>query len=169
MSRTRKDRPYWVLKNDPKMARYATHDHLVTLSEVVGEEPVYRTMPTKDGWHWQEVLWYTRKLYKHTRVEVDCTLDVPEGGPSKYWGKARTKTNEERLAQKNCYWWLEYYPNVKSSKEYKRLTNGATRSKVRQQLHSAVRDLGTYWEDDDWYDVDIFEDSKHLSRGWWDW
>lgn len=164
MSRTHKDRPYWVLKNDPTMDRYATHDHLVTLSEVVREEPVYRDVPDKDGWHWHQEFWYMQKTYKHWTVEVDCTLDVPEGGPGKYWGSPRTKTNEERLVQKNCYWWLEYYPNVKSSKDYKRLTNGTVRSKVRQQLNKAVRD-----RDSDWEDLDVFVDSKHVGNGWWDW
>ena len=170
MSRTRKDRPYWVLKNDPKMDRYATHDHLVTLSELVGEEPVYRNALSKDGGHWEQKLWYTRKLYKRTVVPVDCTLDVPEGAPHTWRTKGpRTKTDDERLAEKNCYWWLEYYPNVKSDKEYKRLTNGTVRSKVRQQLNKAVRDLGANWGDGDWDDVDVFVDSKYVGNGWWDW
>jgi len=167
MSRTHKDRPYWVLKNDPEMARYATHSHLVTLSELVDEEPVYRNVPDKDGWHWHEEVWYTRKIYKHWTVPVDCTLDIPEED-GRVWRK-RAVTNDERLAQKNCYWWLEYYPNTRSSKDYKRLTNGTVRSKVRQQLNKAVRDLGAYWEDGDWDDIDVFVDSKYVGNGWWDW
>lgn len=162
MSRTRKDRPYWVLKNDPSMDRYATHDHIVVLREQIGEEPVYRKALDKDGWHWKDELWYMKKLYSHTAVNVDCTLDMPEEDGRVY--RKRATTNEERLAQKNCYWWLEYYPNVKSSKDYKRLTNGAVRSKVRQQLNKAVRDRNSDWED-----LDVFVDSKHVGNGWWDW
>lgn len=165
MSRTYKDRPYWVMKNDPNADRYASHDHKVVLYHLIGEEPVYRNVPDKDGWHWHQELWYTKKLYDKEVVNVDCTLDMPEG-PGSYW--TRPKSNEERLDSKNCHWWLEYYPNVHSSKDFKRLTNSAVRSKVKQQLNSAVRDYGSYWEEDDWYDVDVFVDSKHMSAGWWD-
>lgn len=188
MSRTYKDRPYWVMKNDPHMDRYSTHDHLVTLSELVDEEPVFHNVPDKDGWHWHEEVWYNRKIYKHWTVQVDCTLDVPEGGPSKYWGRPRTRTNEERLAQKNCYWWLEYYPNVKSSKDYKRLTNGIVRSRVRQKLNKAVRSDGQWieypawrWYSDDYFDqeypwpdyiawdeFDMPDGYRYANRGWWD-
>ncbi len=169
MSRTRKDRPYWVLKNDPKMARYASHDHVVTLMELVGEEPVYRRVPDKDGYHWQDKLWYVRKLYKRTPVVVPCTLDIPEGTPSTWrYRSPRIISNEERLKQKNCYWGLEYHPNIRSNKDMKQLTNGAVRSKVRQQLHEAVKSYGTDWDEDDWYDVDVFVDSKHIHAGWWD-
>lgn len=164
MSRTHKDRPYWVLKNDPNMDKYATHHHTVILLEEIGEEPVYRNIPNKNGRGWHEEIWYSRKLYKRVPVAVDCTLDVPETGSCSPYGK----TNENKLNQKNCHWWLEYYPNVRSNKDIKRLTSGALRSKVRQQLHNAVRDYGSYWEEGDWDDVDIFVDSKQANTGWWD-
>lgn len=155
MSRTRKDRPYWVLKNDPGMARFARHDHLVTIREKVGEEPVYRSALDKDGWHWHDEFLYMRPLYGRYVEQVDCDLDVPEiSGYS--WRHA-----------KNCHYWLEYYPNVKSHKEYKRLTNGAKRSKVRQVLHSAIRDNGNCTEEEYW-DVDTHTDSKYDSCYWWD-
>jgi hypothetical protein len=49
------------------------------------------------------------------------------------------------------------------------LTNGAMRSKVRQQLHNAVRDYGSYCEDGAvWYDVDVAPDTKYASSCWWD-
>lgn len=168
MSRTRKDRPYWVLKSDPKMDRYATHDHIVVVYDVVGEEPIYRRVPNKDGWGYHEELWYTRKLYKRTPVQVPCTLDTPDK-PRHTWRYSRSLTAPDRLEQKNCYWWLEYYPNVRSHKDFKQLTSGAVRSKVRQKLHEAVRDYGASTTDlDDWYDVDVFVDSKHINKGWWD-
>jgi hypothetical protein len=155
MSRTRKDRPYWVLKNDPRVARFARHDHLVTIREKVGEEPVYRSALDKDGWHWQDEFLYMRPIYGRYVEQVDCDLDVPEiSGYS--WRHA-----------KNCHYWLEYYPNVKSHKEYKRLTNGAKRSKVRQVLHSAIRDNGHCTEEEYW-DVDTHTDSKYDSSYWWD-
>lgn len=164
MSRTRKDRPYWVMKNDPTVERYASHNHLALQTELMGEEPVYH-----NKWGTGEQLWYTRRLYKRWYEHVDCTLDIPEGTPSTWRLRSpRTMTNEDRLADKNCYWNLEYYPNIRSSKDFKRLTNGAVRSKVRQQLHNAVRDYGRYWEDGDWEDIDVFEDSKYTSSHWWD-
>lgn len=171
MSRTLKDRPYWVLKQDPSMSRYATHQHHVVLREEIAEEPVYRRVPTKDGWHWEDEVWYTRKLFKRWTANTDCTLDIPEGNPSSWRLRSPRPipSNEKKLEEKNCYWWLEYYPNVRSHKDYKRLTNGAMRSKVRQQLHNAVRDYGSYCEDGAvWYDVDVAPDTKYASSCWWD-
>jgi hypothetical protein len=168
------------------MERYATHQHHVVLREKIAEEPVYKRVPTKDGWHWEDQVWYTRKLFKRWTANTECTLDIPEGNPSSWRLRSPRPipSNEEKLEEKNCYWWLEYYPNIRSNKDNKRLTNGALRSRVRQQLHSAVRDYGrwvedTFWggyyerenpwpEDLGWEDVDIAYDIKYASRGWWD-
>lgn len=170
MSRTLKDRPHWVRRNDPKTEKYASHDHKVVLREKVGEEPVVRRRLSKDGWHWEDEVWYTRPLFKRWVEHVPCTLHVPETGPSKWrYRHPRTLSNEEVLNDKHCYWNLEYYPGGPSGKEYKRLTNSAIRSKVRTQLHNAVRDYGQDWDEDDWYDIDINDGGKYLSRGWWDW
>ena len=156
MSRTHKDRPYWVLKNDPEMDRYASHNHLKTVYEQIGEEPVYRHVPDKDGWHWHDELMYMRPIFGRRVEHVECDLDVPEvSGYS--WRR-----------DKNCHWWLEYYPNVKSHKEYKQLTNGAKRSKVRQVLHNAVRNNGRWADEEAWWDVDEHTDSKYDSSYWWD-
>lgn len=155
MSRTLKDRPYWVLKNDAAMDRYATHNHLMTIREKVGEEPVYRHVPDKDGWHWHDELMYMRPIFSRRVERVDCDLDIPEISGHSWRGA------------KNCHYWLEYYPNVKSDKEYKRLTNGAKRSKVRQVLHNAVRDNGRTTDEECW-DVDTHTDSKYDSSYWWD-
>jgi hypothetical protein len=150
------------------MDRYARHDHVVVLREKIDEEPVMRRVPSKDGWHWDDEVWYTRPIFKRWSVVVPCTLDIPEEGVSVWRKKARNKTNEDKLTEKNCFWWLEYYPNVANGNSgYKRLTNQAVRSKVKQQLHNAVRDYGYDWEDGDWDDVDVFVDSKHQSAGWW--
>jgi hypothetical protein len=168
MSRTRKDRPHWVIKNDPTADRYAQHHHLALQNELVGEEPVYKRVPTEEGWHWEDKYWYTRKLYKRWYVNVDCTLDVPEVAPSSWrFTYPRIMINEDRLVDKNCYWQLEYYPNGRSEKSFKQSTNRAARSKVKQQLHSAVRTYGSLWDEDDWYDVDIFLEAKNVDSGWY--
>ncbi len=170
MSRTLKDRPYWVLKNDPTLDRYADHKHHVVFREHFADEPVYRSVLSKDGFHWEDQLYYTRGLYKRWSVNTDCTIDVPEGTPSswRFRSPRRIPSNEERLVKKNCSWQLNYYPNTRSNKDRKRLTNGATRSKVRQQLHNAVRDNGNWTAYVDWEDVDLVEDSKYSSSRWWD-
>ncbi len=164
MSRTHKDRPHWVRRNDPKTDKYATHDHKVVCREQIGEEEVMRLVYDRDGWHTHKEVWYTRPLFKRWVETVPCTLDVPENGPSSWrYRRPRTQTNEEKLADKHCYWNLEYYPGGPSGKEYKKLTNSALRSKVRTQLHMArVNDL-------DWDEVDINDGGKYASRGWWDW
>lgn len=164
MSRTLKDRPHWVRRNDPKTDKYAKHDHKVILREKVGEEPVMRRAYDRDGWHSHDEVWYYRPLFKRWIETIPCTLDVPENGPSSWrWRRPRNLTNDELRNEKNCHWNLEYYPGGPSGKEYKRLTNGAIRSKVRTQLHLAlVNDL-------DWDEVDINDGGKYLSRGWWDW
>jgi hypothetical protein len=163
MSRTRKDRPYWVKVNDPTSPRYASHNHIVTLSEVVGEEPVYRDGYDKHGNLVHDVLYYIRKLYKHWPAQVDCTLDRPTAPPcmtnlSKVW---RSPDNDARLSAKHCEYRLIHDGDYVSGRTWKCLTNGAVRSKVRQQLHEAL--LNKNWDH-----VDIFTDSKYDSRGWWD-
>lgn len=143
MSRTLKDRPYSVLKADPKMARYASHHHITSRREKVGEEVITRDGYDRSGELIHDIPFWTRPLYKHWVENVDCTLEDPES------------------PDKHCYWWLEYYPNVRSNKDFKSLTNGALRSKVRQQLHTALLD-------GDWEAVDIHADCKYAWYGWWD-
>ena len=193
MSRTLKDRPYWVRVNDPKSSRRNSHKHHVMCREKVGEEPVYRRVPDKDGWHWHDELLYMRPIYRLWTEEVPCTIDMPEGSPSSWRTVKRYRTDEEfnnhQRTKKNCYRSLTFDGDYVSGKDFKRLTHSAERSKVRTQLHNAVRDNGswvedTFWlkyfdEDEmpeypwpeyiDWEDVDIHNDSKYASRGWWDW
>jgi hypothetical protein len=151
MSRTLKDRPYWVIKNAPDTAKYPIHHHVVTKSEVVGTEEVTRPgIDLKTG-HWITVHWYDRPLYKSWRENVDCTLDVPEN-----------ETTWRRRSDKNCYYNLEYYPNERRNAEFKQLTNRTLRSKIRQQLHTAlIADL-------DWDEIDISDSPKYNKYGWWD-
>lgn len=183
MSRTKKDRPYWVRVNDDNSPRYARHEHFVTCREKVGEEPVYRRALDKDGWHWKEELIYMRPVYRLWQEEVPCTIDRSEKAPSEWRHRPKVRTdaefNERARNGKHCHYWLTVDGDYVSGKEYKRLTNGAERSKIRTQLHNAVRDNGR-WVDyfllddeetwfDAWDDVDIHNDSKYASRGWYDW
>lgn len=123
MSRTFKDRPYWVLKNDPKMARYAVHNHLVPHRKEVGEEQ-YNIFSWRKDSHDLTPIYRTRKLYKRWSEYVPCTLDIPE-----------TKDYDE---DKHCEYYLEYYPNVHSNKSAKHMVNKSTRGKVRQQCKELV-------------------------------
>lgn len=151
MSRTLKDRPYKVLKSDPTMDRYCRHDHLKIHREKVGEKKYIHTPAESIRDENGEFLYYIPErswivnVYDRWAENVDCTLDLSEDDP-----------------EKQCYWWLEYYPNIHSDKAFKRLTNGAIRSKVRQQLHTALTSgLG-------WDEIDIYTDSKYDWSGWWD-
>lgn len=144
MSRTLKDRPYSVLARDPSAARYSTHNHIAYKREQVGEEVITRDGYDKNGRLIHDIPYWTRPLYKYWREDVECTLDLPE------------------TEQKQCHWWLEYHPNGRSEKDFKRLTNQATRGKIRQQLHTAlIAEL-------DWDEIDIYSDSKYDWYGWWD-
>lgn len=172
MSRTMKDRPYWVRANDPKSPRRASHKHMITCHEKVGEEPVYRNALDKDGWHWKPEVWYTRPLFKRWTERVPCTLNVPEKTPSSWRHRTRRideSYNDKLRKDKHCNYWLIHDGDYVSGKAYKRLTHSAERGKVRTQLHNALRDFGSYWEEGDWEEVDIHNDSKYASRGWWDW
>jgi hypothetical protein len=190
LSRTLKDRPHWVRRNDPTVEKFAKHDHKVVLREKIGEEPVMRRAYDRDGWHSHDEVEYYRPLFKRWVETVPCTIDVPEEGTSSWrFRRPRSLTNDELRNEKNCYWNLEYYPGGPSGKPYKRLTHGAERSKVHTQLHNAVRDNGRWVEDlfwlkyldeDEmpdypwpeyirWEEVDVKDDSKYASRGWWDW
>ena len=172
MSRTRKDRPYWVRANDPTSARRASHKHLITCIEKIGEEVV-----TRNGWNfkldrWEnDVPWYTRGIYRRWTEQVPCTLDIPEKTPStwRWHGNSRPYDNDRERNDKHCNYWLQYDGDYRSGKDWKHLTNSAVRGKVKEQLNAAVRDYGSYWEDGDWDDVDVFVDSKHAGNGWYDW
>lgn len=185
MSRTKKDRPHWVRVNDPKSSRYASHHHMVTCREKIDEEPIYRRALDKDGWHWHDEVIGQRPIYRLWQEEVPCTLDRPVEAPSSWRQRPKTLTddefNEHRRNDKHCNYWLNYDGDYVSGKFFKRLTHSAERGKVRVQLHNAVRDNGR-WIDypfldedaqeiwyEDWEDVDIHNDSKYASRGWWDW
>lgn len=183
MSRTKKDRPHWVRVNDPKSSRYANHDHMVRCREKVGEEPVYREKLSKDNWHWEKELVYMRPVYHFWVEEVPCTIDRAEPIPSAWRTRSMSRTDEEFNAHqrngKHCHYWLNFDGDYVSGKDFKKLTHGAERSKIRTQLHNAVRDNGR-WVDyfllddeenwfDAWDEVDVHNDSKYASRGWWDW
>ena len=173
MSRTRKDRPYWVRVNDPNSSRRASHGHMITCHEKIGEEPVYRSVPSKDGWHWREEVSYNRPLFRRWTEPVPCTLDVPERRSSNSWRMAPRRLGEERNEylrnDKHCNYWLNYDGDYVSGKSWKHLTNSAVRGKVKEQLNAAVKSYGSYWEDGDWDEVDVFVDSKHAGNGWYDW
>jgi len=158
LSRTLKDRPYWVLKNDPKMSRYATHAHIVMQREEIGEEEY-------DRYPWRpdvDPVTHIRKLYRRWYENIPCTLDIPEQSrhARQYARWQGRHTNEEMLEGKYCEYWLRYYPNMKSDKAFKQLTNQAIRSRINQQLRAACHE--------DPEDVDISTDTKYNSRGWWD-
>jgi hypothetical protein len=156
MSRTYNTRPTWVQNNDPRGPVRVTHNHNVVLKEQIGEEE-YEP-------YWAKGTTRIRPLYRRWSETVECTLEVPETTPSSWRLRyPRPDTNEGKLADKNCYTYLQYYPeNWNSHKSYKRLTNSAVRGKVKQQLHTAlISDL-------DWDEIDIYTDSKYVWYGWWD-
>lgn len=178
MSRTYNTRPTWVQNNDPRnVPARVSHDHRVTLKEQVGEEE-YEP-------YWAPGTLRIKPLYRYWNEQIPCTLDVPEKTPSSWrfrW--PRVETNETRLADKHCYAYPRWMPdNWRSKKDMKRLTNGSVRSKVKQQLHNAVRDNGSWiefpvWYSEDpenpwpdyigWEDVDINVDNKYVWSCWWD-
>ncbi len=171
MSRTRKDRPYWVRVNDPgNVPRRESHQHIIVRREKIGEEVV-----TKTGWNhkldrWEDnVPWYTKNLYRKWVEEIPCTIDVPEAPPSTWRSTKLWNDNHWDPNAKHCNYWLRWDGDYRSGKNFKRLTHSAERGKIKTQLHNAVRDFGSYWEEDDWDEIDIHNDSKYASRGWWDW
>lgn len=187
MSRTYKDRPYYVLERDKKWQRRERHVHEVLMREKVGEEPVICT--DLDG---KEYVRYYRNLYKRWYVPVDCTIDKPTDrwGPNwyhDYFGKEIIPED-----YKYCYHWLVAYPNIRSHKDFKHAANSNERAKVRQQMKQAVNtygwnahtdpfecyelpngydDWGTvykYVDAPNWSDVDIRPYSKYNNSAWWD-
>jgi hypothetical protein len=152
MSRTTKDRPYWVKVNDPTSPRYPTHKHLAVQNEKVGEELIERG----------SISW-THGLYKYWYEPVPCTLEIPEENPSSWRFRTPRKVdNAAELLDKHCHYQLDYDTDYVSGKTYKRLTNRAVRGKVRQQLHTAL--ISSL----DWDEIDIHSNSKCDWDYWWD-
>lgn len=193
MSRTLKDRPYRVRVGDPKTPRrYENHDHHVWLREKIGEEKVI-VQPAQTI-HWgkhyvykQPEISYMKPVYRSWQEAKPCTMDLPNSKSRGWTGRGnKYLSNEERLSKKDCHVEAHYYPNGPSAKEYQRFSNGARRTKVREQLRDVVREFGTWYDDRDiehpynttldevWRSqgidpdsVDVYDDSYYESRGWW--
>ena len=184
MSRTRKDRPYWVLKNDPKMSRRAIHEHLIPQREKVGEEEynLYAWRPDI------EPVVRIRPLFKRWTEQVECTLDIPEKNHTVHTGSWQgARTNEEMLEGKHCEYLLDYYPNIRSNKDNKRLINKSVRAKSRSQCRQLAKKFDNVYDwreelmwlkeftlEDVWYaqgidpdDWDVYADPKRTGRNWW--
>lgn len=192
MSRTRKDRPHWVMENDPKVPRREErHNHVVIAETYIGYDEVEED-------HW----WYGKritKIHKYHResVPVECSIDKPEVPGSQYkyprWGNRVNPEDIDNL--KTCFHVVHYYPNGYGSKTFQRVTHSSQRAMVRDRLNKLKKyndswydthewlndiyrnvepDLGLTLEDDwesqgiDWDLVDIPTKNKYTAKGWWD-
>lgn len=158
MSRTDKDRPYWVKVNDPDSDRVPYHRHVVSLVEYLGEEPVYRT-----GFDGREYFAYMHGLYSRWSEDVDCTIDRKEAPPSTWRFRFPRKTdNDQTRNAKHCGFELRHdnWYSGSNTRYWKRKGNQAIRHKINERLNQALYELPD--------DVDIFSDSKYIRASWWD-
>lgn len=191
MSRTRKDRPHWVMENDPTMRREERHNHVVTAETYLGYDEVEK----ETWWGGKQV----DKIFKYHResVPVECSIDKPEkpGHQYKYprWGN---RVNPEDLDNlKTCYHVVRYYPNGYPAKSFQRITHSSQRAMVRDKLKQLQKLNGSWYElsgfinwvyqdvedhedftlEDDWesqgIDWDLVEipvRGKYTAKQWWD-
>lgn len=189
MSRTRKDRPHWVMENDPKVPRREErHNHVVIAETYLG----YDEVEEDHRWYGKRI----NKIHKYHResVPVECSIDKPEVPGSQYkyprWGN---RVNPEDLDNlKTCYHVVHYYPNGYSSKPFQRITHSSTRAQTRDRLNKLKKyndqwyeqdwsDWNRYapayavtledqWEDQgiDWDLVDVPVRNKYTGSAWWD-
>lgn len=195
MSRTFKDRPYRIRVEDARTPRkYENHNHFIALREQIGEEKIVIREAVEDWYGKHDVyhvseLSYMRPLYRRWFAIKPCTIDLPmpKHGHKGYTSRSKM-TNEQLMAEKDCYHEAYYWPGHRgsNSKYFQRLSNKAQRGEIRTQLIKAVREFDRVYDDRDitypwnrtledvWeangvdqYSVDVYTDSYYESRGWW--
>jgi hypothetical protein len=184
MSRTRKDRPYWVRSNDSKERREAVHNHLRHRREYVRTDVT--TIPPKYVWDWDEMRYYkiperqeSVHVWDRWTEEVPCNIDEPMTHTHNRW-----RDGCKYYATDIGYGWPRHGA--------KKAVSQARRHNVKQQLKQAINymghhvdtdpnsaievpngydDWGTIWrwaEVDNWWDVDIEENPLYAKAMWWD-
>jgi hypothetical protein len=153
LSRTRKDRPYWVRANDPKERKTYHHNHIVIHREKVGERKYTYTPETVERDEFGRVTWRSPErswmiaVYNRWAEYVGCSIHEPMTKGSN-WGREGCYTRTLELG----YGWPRHYA--------KKAVSQARRHNVTQQLHLAVTNK-------DW-DVDILENPLYAKNCWWD-
>ena len=156
MSRTDKDRPYWVKTNDPKMERYVDHQHLAykTYKDVFVEIELEEYKAKDERWRYTHSLWFTpeKYWYKERVVDVEYGPECNEGTP----------TNKDTRGYYLCTYELEHYvysPYKKgsrtSNKSFQRSIHGSDRAAFR----NAAKDYLKFANSDD-YEEDLYDDVK---------
>lgn len=193
MSRTYNTRPIWVQNNNPRNVPVRiSHEHSVTLRESVGTEEY------EPYWARGETHTRTLYRYWSVPVDCTIDVPETPPSNWRYKGFRIKTNDDKLAEKHCYTYPRFYPENWNSHKSMKRLTNKALRTKINQQLHNAVRDNGSWLEFEahndfmnaayasigvdagfgletewelqglDWDGVDIHNDSKYASYGWWD-
>jgi hypothetical protein len=183
MSRTRKDRPYWVTLNDPKTAdRVEDHDHTkfgkeVTRTRYVKDEKgeqVYEIIKfPDDGWvtklnaagiyvyvfgelNWKRAV---RETVVVGHMAEHCTIEVPE---------ARAHDSRDLLP---CgfrirwgYWKVSNRPRKKDRKAY----HATYKTLERDALVNSRNRYNAGYDLDDWDEHEVYSTRTTNHRDWWD-
>lgn len=152
MSRTRKDRPYWVRSNDPKERRSEVHNHLRQHREKVGEEKYIHTPAHTVRDEYGRFLCYVPEyswmvnVYKRWVEVAECNVNEP------ITRDPRWREGCKFYAEDVGYGWPRHAAKTAVSQ--------ARRHNMRQELHTML----LYG---DW-DLDINENPLYSKNRWWD-
>jgi len=191
MSRTFKDRPFWVKSNDPSLRRSASHGHLRF------GIPIYRRVPVKDengNFVYNEYLGYRLIERENAALKLGITdlyrvIDKPEFGflfrkePHIYTDGikyervivgyhpdhctiAEPATSSSDISF-GCHYWFDINYSADMPKFYRQQHHVKQRRAKRDSLVKYVKEFNSNGLDDDFsYASDSSHDPR-IKRGWW--
>lgn len=182
MSRTRKDRPYWVTINDPKTPdRVEDHDHtkfgnLVTRTRYIKDEngkQVYKTVSSHGK------IWYQKLndagIYVYAfgirtdqvrawetivvgNMAEHCTIDVSE---------ARAHDSRDLLPCGHRIRWGYWKGDNRPSKKDRKPYHATYKTLERDALINSRNRYNAGYDLDDWDDYEVYATRTTNHRDWW--
>lgn len=173
MSRTDKDRPWFIRALDDTVTRTEVHRHRMFGDPIYDTQPVlddngvqafemksvYSRYTDDDGI--EQVGWHDELLPAWERIFVGytpdyCTID-----------EVKQARNYDELMRFPCYY-VERQTHYRPDDEEKRIFHGGKRARQRQGLHSLVKNLRSNDVDaDDFLDDERLYEGSHIHEGAW--
>lgn len=174
MSRTFKDRPFWVRSNDVTETRYEHHNHGQFGEENLircpvkdeNGDPVYELKTVPRGYYnengsyvYSEYSWYAlvTEVTVASVTKDYCTIN--EAGPSIHSYRARTDVNA-------CSYILFENKFNRPLKKEKKIYHGAAKAAERAFLVKAAKLYNNGWDAEE-FETETMTTRTNMHRGWW--
>lgn len=191
MSRTDKDRPYWVKTADPTLAREAVHRH-----ELLGKKPRYRFYPwedkpdvtlvettssdyvfnelllEKDDVNWLDALLTPEDYQQYVTVvssvkteEIITTVLKAKRYPDECELTVEPVAHKSEYREHACYYNLRQRYHYLPDKDERKNFHHGVRSKETSGLKNTVKEMnGSHFQD---YNEERITTARSLHTRWW--